>query len=491
MPFRALSCCLAYAIAQIGLLLLPTISTAQSVVDSKMPSRPDFDFRDDQRMRAMRDGKSRVGGPDAEKNAATFRAAAEYFIYAVNMPKFYGLDTGEGQLKRREQNDYLDAVFTELRRFLLIPTADSRLTTDQAEYITKFGEALDEAIRTMLASRHPIVRINAARALVVAAESGAPAHAGTITKLITDPNTRPEVLLYAYKAAGKLLSAYDPLAARNTDPYRHSLKDEQLVPLIQALEAHILKNPPVAAHVAIPAPKPLPPDQAAPAAPAGGGAQGRLDAASLTSEQIAVIRYFRRDAVRALAEVRYDVIGGKNELPEVRPAYTLALIATSSPTITPGVSTAEVADAVIGLLRMAPSSKLNIDELVQAVAAGLTTIAQAKGVPGAEPANAEDQLISWKVLAARLSQAFTSWRASVNRYPRALAFQDLIRSFSDLAMNEVVSKLDRDGPMGLGGGININRIGEWRNRNKPKDPNRSLFNDSPRYKLAGATVDGV
>jgi len=490
MPLRVLSCSLAFAAAQIGLLLLPAGSLAQPLVDNKMPGRPDFDFRDEQRMRAMRDGKSRVGGPEAEKNAAAIRATAEYFIYAVNSSKFYGFESGDGQLKRREQNDYLDAVFTELRRYLLIPTADSRLTTDQAEYIAKFGEALDEAIRTMLASRHPIVRVNAARALAVAAESGAPAHAVTITKLLTDPKTRPEVLLYAYKATAKLLAAYDPLAARNPDPYRHSLKDEQLVPLIQALEAHILKNPPVAAHVAIPPPKPQPPDLPPPAA-ADGRDQGRLDAASLTSEQIAVIRYFRREAVRALAEVRYDIVGGKNEIPEVRPAFTLALVASSSPSISPGVTTIEVADAVVGLLRMAPSSKLNIDELAQVIAAGLTTIAQAKGVPGAEPATPEDHLISWKLLAARLTQAFATWRNNINRYPRALAFQELIRNFSDVAMTEVVARLDRDAPMGLGGGININRINEWRNRNKPKDPGRSLFNDSPQYKVFRPDAEGA
>lgn len=456
----------------------------QDVLDNKLPAQQKPDFRDEQRMRAMRDGKARVGGPDAAKNKAAFKSIAEHYIYAVNNPKFYGHDSGDGQLKPRLPNYLLDTVFTELKRYMLIPAIDSRFTTDQAEYIDEFANALDEAVRTMLKSRDVIVRINAARALEVVSESGAAAHAKTITALLKDPNTRPEVLLYVYKAAGKLLSAYHPLAIRNPDPNRHSIPNELLVPLLQALEGHILKNPPVAEHVVIekPAPKALPQGDAepAPAAAAEPEASGKLDATPLTTDQIEIIRFFRRDAVRALAKVRVDVVGGDGE-PEARPAYTLARVAVSDPAILPAPGAIEVVEAVIGLLHISPSNKLNIDELAHAIAIGLGTFAQLKAVPG-DTLTPEQQLISWKLYAARLADAFNYWRGSVNRNPRALAAQNIIRSLSDTAMSEVVTRLDRTGS-GVGNGININRLSDWLNRNVPKDRNRSLFNDSPKYKL--------
>lgn len=465
---------------------------AQDVLDNKLPARPDLDYRDEQRMRAMRDGKARVGGPDAAKNKAAFKAMAEHYIYAVNSPKYYGNDSGDGQLKPRLPNYLLDTVFTELKRFLLIPAIDSRFTTDQSEYIGEFAAALDEAVQTMLKSRDVIVRVNAARALVVVSETGAAAHAKTITALLKDPNTRPEVLLYVYKAAGNLLSAYHPLAIRNPDPNRHAIPNELLVPLLQALENHILKNPPVADDVVIekPAPKALPQGGAAEPAAAPEpepDAAGKLDPTPLTSDQIEIIRFFRRDAVRALARVRVDVVGGDGE-PEVRPAYTLALVAVSDPSILPAPGAIEVIEATLGLLHISPSNKLNIDELANVIAIGLGTFAQVKAAAGESP-TPEHQLISWKLYAAQLTAAFNYWRGSINRNPRALAAQAIIRSLSDVAMSEVVTRLDRTGS-GVGSGINLNRLTDWMTRNVPKDSNRSLFNDSPKYKLGAARRPG-
>ena len=455
---------------------------AQGPLDPKLPGRPEFDYRDERQLRAMKDGKTRVSGPDAEKNKAVFKAAAERFVYGVNEPDFYGLDSGDGQLKPRLPNQTLDAIFRDLERYLLVPEADSKLTTDQAEYVAGFGAALDVAVQTMLASRNPLVRVNAARVLTVAAASGAPAHARSITALLTDPNTPPEILFHVYKAAGSLLSAYDPLAVRNTDPNRHSVPDELLVPLVQALEQHVLTNPPVARHVAVEAVGPPPEGGAAPAEPVEPApGDGKLDPAGMTSDQIAIVRFFRREAVRALAKVRYDVLGGEKDVPETRPAYTLARVAVGDPAIAPSPGPIETAEAVIGLLTILPGNKLNVDVLAQAVATGLANFARAKGLPGSDPGPTA-RLVSWKMYSARLGQAFDAWQASVRTNPRALAYQDVIRSLSSTAMTDIVSRLDRDNG-GVGAGLNVNRLTDWQARNPPKDPNRSLFNDSPKYKL--------
>ena len=455
---------------------------AQGLLDPKLSGATNFDFRDERQLRAMKDGKSRVSGPDAEQNKAIFKAGAEHFVFAINEPRYYGFDSTDGQLKPRLASQTLEAVFRDLRQFVLVPAADSKLTTDQAEYVAEFGTALDAALRTVLKSSSPLVRVNAARLLVIAAASGAPAHAKTITELLTDPNTPPEILLYTYKAAGSLLSAHEPLADRKADSNRHSVPDELLVPLVKALEQHVLTNPPVAKHVAIDKPGPAlaaaegdePPVEPAPG-------NGKLDPSSMTSDQIAIVRYFRRDAIRALAKVRYDILGGENDVPETRPAFTLARVAVGDPAIVPATGPIETAEAVIGLLTILPGNKLNVDELAQAVAAGLARFARAKGVPGSEPSPTA-QVVSWKTYSARLGEAFDAWKASIQRNPRALAFQDVIKSLSATAMTDIVPRLEQDAG-GVGAGVNVNRLTDWQSRNPPQDANRSLYNDSPKYRL--------
>lgn len=464
-------------------------------IDDRLPARQDYDSNNSRYFQDMKTGKIPVGGTYAQRNTAVLKATAEYYIYAVNEGSFYGHIGEEGQLIPRSPRQYLDAVFEDLQRSLLIPDATSRLTTDQFDFITQYGAALDDAVQVMIKSKNPLVRVNAARALAVAAQSGAVAHAKTITNFLDDPKTPPEILLYTYKAAGNFLSAYHPLAVRNEDQNRHSVPDEILVPLLTALEKHIIENPPVAEHVFV---KKSIPAQAGAAEPAAGGEpaaagdpnaakpaaeDGKLEPMTLTSEQLAVVRYFRREAVKAFAKVRVDIAGGQRDLPEIRPAYTLARIATSDPTIVPAPGPTEVAEAITGLLRIMPSNRLNIDVLAQSIAAGLSTLAEFKKTDPGQGSGGE--IISWKYYGARLADGFNTWRNSVNRSPRALASQTVIRSLADMAMSQVVDQLGKESSGALGVGIDANRITSWRTQNPPRNPNGSLFTDSPKYKIAG------
>ena len=87
----------------------------------------------------------------------------------------------------------------------------------------------------------------------MAAQTGAPAHAKTITALLTNQffkgpdgkpaETPPDVLYWALKAAENLLAAPDPSALGTPNAARHTIKDEDLVPLVRAINDMVLNNP--------------------------------------------------------------------------------------------------------------------------------------------------------------------------------------------------------------------------------------------------------
>lgn len=217
--------------------------------------------------------------PDEKKNLEALDELARYFAYKVTQEKYYNPGSETGELKARPTEDNFDAVFAELRGYLLKPTADnvSKMTVDNADYIKEFGAALDRALVPLVKLADPraaLIRVNAARMLAVAAESGAPAFGKTITALLNDPKTPPEVLLHTYQAAEAYLSAYDPYAVGRVDATRHNGDPADVIALIQALERHIVFDKgmpagPVADKVVEAQPLPAP--------PAPVGATPRLD----------------------------------------------------------------------------------------------------------------------------------------------------------------------------------------------------------------------
>lgn len=284
------------------------------------------------------------------------------------------------------------------------------------------------------------------------------------------------MLYYALKAAEGLLAAYDPTAATlaPTLAARHTAPDPVLVPLVDAIDKLVANGPPVADKAA-----PLNPDQSPPAPPAAGdpadpAAPARLDARTLTTEQVLLVRYFRRQAVRALAKVRFDVVGG-GTLPLVRPAWTLARVAVSDVTISPPPTASEVGEAVIGLAGMAPSANLNVDEWAVVMAYGLSSFARPK------LAEATDKSAAWKLTGARLVNAMAALKRSIPGNARLRPYQSPLTALIDTATANLLAPLERDDPAAR---PNIDPINAWIEQNLPKDPNRSLYKDDPKLKLA-------
>jgi hypothetical protein len=276
----------------------------------------------------------------------------------------------------------LEAINNELARHILVPhpvpTQGTRVGADQADYIRELGAALDEALSKVIRENPtPIVRLNATRLLATACRSGAAAHYPTVTDLVANPNYPPEVKNYAYQAAANLLAAYDLNDYRSR---RHSAPDKVVEPLIKALEEAIF--PPAQLETKKPDAK----------------------AADPTPDQLAVTGFVRRNAVRALAQVRFASFPANN--PTVYPAHTLARVALSDPALVPAPSPTEAAEAVMGLCNLTPNKAYSPDLAAEAVAAGLRTFAAPRA------GNPLDRSYPWRGYAARLTDMLRTWRAT-------------------------------------------------------------------------------
>jgi hypothetical protein len=460
------------------------------------------------RMFERRDGKVKTSGPDLKNNQQLFRQVAQSFVYKVTQAQYYTAITS-GELKARPYDQTIASVFNDLNSYILVPpapTANTRLTFEQSEYIKEFGAALDEAIRAALTAKGmppTIIRVNAARMLAFAARSGAPAHAKTILALLNNQfykgkdgkpiETPPEVLYYALKAAAELLGAYDPIARGGTDAYRHTIPAADLAALIQVLDKMVLNGPPVAAHAAeldpghMLKPTPLtnktppggarPPAATQPAAvPPAAPAKATAPIKPATPEQLALVRFYRRQAIRALANVRHDIVGGELNVPEVRPLWTVARVAVADPAINPPPDTAEIGEAVIGMCGISPTRNLNTDELLSAIALGTAKFLRAKAN------DAADKSVPWKLYAARLTAAADTLNQKTGKDARLRPHQAKITALTRV-MTDVLA------PVGRGQPVNIEPLFSWMQQNPPKGPTRSLYTDAPRYPLNPQAIE--
>ena len=442
------------------------------------------------KMYDLQQGKLNVSGPDYKSHQKMFRDVAQSLVNKVTYEQYYtAVETGE--LKARPTDQTPDYLLTELNRHILVPDASARFSSEQKLYIHEFGAALDESLRAVLTKMGPrppkatvdppaIIRVNAGRMLASAARSGAPAHARTIIELLTNKfyksgdkflETPPELVFFALKAAEGLLAAYDPVAHFSPNPAMHSLKDEDLAALIKVLDEMILKGPQVADKAAESNPDlPFKPGVVAKEDPdeKKSGETGKLDPKALNPDQEALVKYFRRQAVRALAKVRFDMVL------DTRPAFTLARVAVSDEAISPAPTPHEIGDAVIGLVGMSPTHALNVDEWSVDIAAGITNFVRTWA--------RDNKLVSWRVYGSKLAAAFANLKRTAPVNARLRPFLQPLGNLADIVTADVAGPLTpaagREGEVPP----NIERLIGWINSNLPKDPNRSLYNDG-QYRL--------
>jgi hypothetical protein len=372
-----------------GFALLVSLAAAQ---DPALPTKSGA------AVDALNTYKEARGIPAGElKNArAAFASFAKYYADLVAHPTVYKAmqDPKIGATGPRVPTldwDTNTGVLRDLERFIMVPDPANRIAAndprpkvgpDQADYIRELGTALDAALKPLLEGANPerIVRVNAARVLASACKSGAHAHYPTVTALLKNANTPPEVKYYALEAAGNLLAAYDLVEYRVR---LHSHGPKEVGELVQAVQECVTN-----------------PNALVPGLPA--------KVEEITPDQAAVVSFLRRQAIRALGQVRSASIPGPDGQ-SLYPAAVLARVCVSDPALGPAPSPSECAEAVIGLCNMAPVylgnpiKEYNPDAVVEAMAVGLINFAKPR-------TNPTDRSLPWRGYSARLADAFRNWR---------------------------------------------------------------------------------
>jgi len=315
-----------------------------------------------------------------------FLAFAKYYADVVANPMVYkaAIDPKSGpgapRIPTIDRNNQTGILLELDRIYILEPNLTTKVGNEKADYIRELGIAFDAVLKPIIETHaERIVRINAARILAEVCRSGATAHWPTVTALLTNDNTLTEVKYYALHAALNLLAAYD---LNEYKTRKHSNGPKEVGALAQAITNCIL-NP----NAILPAVK----------------------AAEATPDQLAVIGFIRRSAVRALAQLRFVTIPGPDGKQSLYPAYTLARVCVSDPVLVPEPSPAECAEAAIGLCNMAPSvdgnpvKGYNAATAVEAVAAGLKRFAGPRSDP-------TDRSLPWRQYSIRISEALKNWR---------------------------------------------------------------------------------
>ncbi len=503
----------AFALTVGGLAILVASARGQGSIDLKPYRLNPEPMPGDalSKMLDLRSGKVRTTGPALEANKKLFRNVAEWHVYAATFEPYYAVqDTGELKPKSTDPKLNFDSFLSDFASLILVPAVDTKpvFTPDQADYINYFGSALDAAFRQVWAKNPPsVIRVSSGRMFVLAARSGAPSFAKTITELLKNQHykakdgkpveTPADLLLYAIKAAESLLAAYDPLATNRPEPsnHRHTVPEAELVALIQVLDDFVVKGPPVADKAALLNPdqpaKPLAievePKSPMPKDPVAPTPANKLEPKGLSPEQIALVRYYRRQAVRALAKVRFDSIGGEG-IPRVRPAFTLARVAVRDAAISPAPNASEIAEAVIGLCGMFPTRDLKIEEMGVAIATGVSLLVRF---------NADDRsrildnpqskmLVPWKLTAARLSVAIAGLKRGTQTNGRLRGAAAMVNALCDSVLADLVMPLESETTGSAQPGTE--RIGRWIEQYLPKDGSRSLFEDDPKFKLNPSQV---
>jgi hypothetical protein len=368
--------------AACGFALLAPSASAQD-----LPKRPDtskvIEYRD-----TPRGGIPKGDLPKAREAFANF---AKYYAEVVAHPAVWKASQdpkvdAPGSIKIPTLEGP-EGIFRELDRFLIDPVpSTSRVNQEPADYIRELGAAFDAALKPQIENHQErIVKINSCRLLAHVARTGAPAHYPTITGLIGNANTPTEVKYYLFHAAGALLSANDATELRIR---RHSADAKTVGTLVKALEDCITNPSMIVA-----------------------GLPQKKD--EIGSDQLAVIGFVRRQAVKALGQVKFVRVPGPNGAP-LYPSYTLVRVAMSDPALVPAPGPAEAAEAAIGLCNMAPLEeqlrggfkpvKYNADVAVEAITTALVTFAAPRA------ARADDKTLPWRTYAARIGEAMRNWR---------------------------------------------------------------------------------
>lgn len=428
-------------------------------------SRRELPDGNNEQFNKMRNGTVALD-PPTEADRTILENEARKTIYQITHFEFYSTpDSEKAELVPRSDERTISKVMTELRgKLVVITPGDANLPGPKVDFAREFGAAAVKAINEVLEKADkPVIRANAFRALAVVAESGAPAATDRVVALLeqlakhADVTTYPvESLYYGLKAAENAIAMYDP--ARSADAQKWVTKDKYFT-LVSLVDDLVQKVPDA---VAV---KTYQPDKA------GSGLlstdpKAPPKPAILTPEQVATVQAFRLQAVRALAEVKTDVVSDSKVERQRKTVVTLARVAVGDPSITPPPSFKEVGEAVIGLANATPTNPdLDATVLGAAVARGVSLFVADKASGERGGGEGGPQATHWKLSGARMKAAFAAWDANLSRRSKlAKADNDALRELGQLALTNVFDPLSKQSDNGVVTGLDKSKLDEEYNK---------------------------
>jgi hypothetical protein len=410
---------------------------------------------------------------DLPKVKQAFHAYAKYYadlianplVYkAANDPKFgSNVQSTIPTFDRSSQYGFL----RDIDRYILVPVPTSKdVSNEKADYIRELGIAFDGVLKPLIETHQErIVRLNATRLLAEVCRSGAHAHWPTVTALLSNENTPTEIKHYALQAAAHLLATSD----MNEYKWRKHANDSKAVgALVEAVTNCILKP-----NMIIPGFKPE----------------------TATQNQLEVINFVRKQAIRALAQVHFATIPGPDGKTPLYPAYTLAQVCVSDPRLVPSPTPAECGEAALGLCNMAPSMNgapfktFNPRAAAEAFAAGMVTFSSPR-------ADATDRSLPWRQYGVRITEGFKNWKPLFNPLFDATTppssddgssvppiINDLIGRVQTFVLIPI-EKVDASGKTDINSNVNIEGMKDFLTQLR-ESPDRKplLFSDRPETEI--------
>jgi hypothetical protein len=328
-----------------------------------------------------------------------------------------------------------------MRRTLMPAPSYADLKLEQRQFVDEFGKAMVNHLTGLVLNNpnKPWVRVNAAR---MASEVGKMGYDGTAElciKILEKEDESDGVKLWALKGLHNLFAIVpDPKVAPEKTVFQKKnagvlspLERKSILALINFIQRKVQF------------PEDLNPKQRAEAEDA--------------------VRYVRREAVRALANVRVQSVKSNLNEVESRPALELLKIARRD-LPEPSPSAAEMTEAIIGFCHLKPDRDrdLQIDYAAYHIGKSIYEVVQFR------VQNPFDTSIPWKATANRLIDALGTWRKNADdmKLQDAKLIKDLIDKCEAQALKPIESGVQGNPP-------DILPLTTWLGANQPKSV--SLF----------------
>jgi hypothetical protein len=411
----------------------------------------DFPVTDGNRMVDMRDGKKPVRDGDGPE---VIKRSARILVLRIKNPVHRGIQSGHAI-------PMTDLVRKVGEYVLETPQPPKKLSESQKDYIQEYGKACCTHVLDLVAFAkekpkfEDLVRINGARVLSEVARSGYPGCVDVALEIIDNPKENDAVKLYALRA---LRNAF--AAVNSDDPSRSNITNAaQERKAIESLIAFLTRK------VNLPA-----------------------DAAT---DEWEAVRYVRREAIRALGQVRKPVLREDKKI-VAAPALWLLRVVAMDPMIKPEPSLSERAEALAGYLQLAPDKSENMDYAVFFVGSGIRDLSSeflafTKRTPiPTDPNTKPDPAAvflprdwySWRTFAARMYALTKDWKdAWEGENPNPMAGEGkMITELVEMSRTQIFDPMSSN-TTSVQQSVNNQILDGW--LRAEKYPSKSLFKDDP------------